>query len=138
MRTFIAKHQKSGLKITFKYDFNGVLRILEFDGEWTEDKVVKIITKIPATVTVMSSDIKRQRPESAWIFAEVTDISFDAFYKRYPKKVGRKADTEKAWNKLNEADRMEAILYIPELIKLKADGTAFPYPATYLNNKYWK
>ena len=33
---------------------------------------------------------------------------------------------------------MEAILFIPELIKLKGDGTALPYPPTYLNKKYWK
>ena len=42
------------------------------------------------------------------------------------------------YNKLSDADKMEAILYIADLIKLKNDGTAFPYPATYLNQKYWK
>lgn len=138
MRTFITKHQKSGLKITFKYDLNGVLRILEFDGEWEADKVSKIIAKIPTELQIILEDIRKQKPENPWIFAELTDLSFEAFYKRYPKKVGRKEQTEKMYNKLNEADKMEAILYISELIKLKSDGTAFPYPATYLNQKHWK
>lgn len=138
MRTFIAKNQKTGLKITFKYDLNGVLRQLEFDGDWVPELVQKIITKIPVRTEVILSDIAKQKPENAWIFAELTDLSFEAFYKRYPKKVGRKEQTEKMYNKLSEADKMVAILYISELIKLKADGTAFPYPATYLNQKYWK
>ena len=138
MRIFIAKNQKTGLKITFKYDLNGVLRHLEFDGDWVPELVQKIITKIPVRTEVILSDIAKQKPENAWIFAELTDLSFEAFYKRYPKKVGRKEQTEKMYNKLSEADKMEAILYISELIKLKADGTAFPYPATYLNQKYWK
>lgn len=138
MRIFIAKNQKTGLKITFKYDLNGVLRQLEFDGDWVPELVQKIITKIPVRTEVILSDIAKQKPENAWLFAELTDLSFEAFYKRYPKKVGRKEQTEKMYNKLSEADKMEAILYISELIKLKADGTAFPYPATYLNQKYWK
>lgn len=138
MRTFITKHQKSGLKITLKYDLKGVLRILEFDGDWEADKVQNIISKIPTELQTILADIQKQKPENKWLFAELTDLSFEAFYKRYPKKVGRKEQTEKMYNKLNEADKMEAILYISELIKLKADGTAFPYPATYLNQKYWK
>lgn len=138
MRTFVAKNQKTGLKITFKYDLNGILRQLEFDGDWVPELVQKIINKIPVQVEAILADIAKQKPENAWLFAELTDLSFEAFYKRYPKKVGRKEQTEKMYNKLSEADKMEAILYISELIKLKADGTAFPYPATYLNQKYWK
>ena len=93
---------------------------------------------IPVELETILVDIQNQKPTSRWIFNEVTDISFEAFYKRYPKKVGRKEQTEKMYNKLSDADKMEAMLYIAELIKLKSDGTAFPYPATYLNQKYWK
>jgi len=138
MRIFISKHQVSGLKIIFKYDFNGVMRSLEFDGEWTADQVQKITAKIPLNSEQILTDIANQKPDSKWIFSEVTDITFLAFYKRYPKKVGRKEQTEKIYNKLSDADKMDAILYITELIKLKSDGTAFPYPATYLNQKHWR
>jgi hypothetical protein len=138
MRTFITKHQESGLKITFQYDAKGVLKILEFDGEWCSTQVEKLIKMIPVELETILVDMKNQKPTSRWIFNEVTDISFSAFYKSYPKKVGRKEQTEKMYNKLSDADKMEAILYIADLIKLKSDGTAFPYPATYLNQKYWK
>jgi hypothetical protein len=138
MRTFIAKNQKTGLKMTFKYNLNGVLQILEFDGDWSVERIEKVKTIFPASTEKMLFEIKNQKPESPWNFAEVTDLSFDAFYRRYPKKVGRRADTEKAYNKLSDADKMEAILFIDALIKLKSDGTAFPYPATYINKKYWK
>lgn len=138
MRTFIAKHQKTGLKITFKYSLNGVLSVLEFEGEWNSDKVTKIIINTPSSTDDMLDKIKNQELKSGWIFAELSDVSFENFYRTYPRKVGPKEATEKAWNKLGNVDKMEAILFIPELVKLKADGTAFPYPASYLNKKYWK
>lgn len=139
MRTFITKHHGAGLKVMFKYDLNGVLRVLEFEGDWSSTQVQKIMTRIPADLQTIFADLQNQTLEKgSWVFSEITVVSFDAFYNQYPKKVGRKEDTLKAWNKLKEVEKMEAILYIPELIKLKSDGTAFPYPATYLNKKLWK
>ena len=47
MRSFITKHYESGLKVTFKYDLNGVLRFLEFEGEnWNAEKVKYIMQKM--------------------------------------------------------------------------------------------
>ena len=138
MRSFLAIGKKTGLRIVFKYDLNGVLRELVFDGDWVPELVQKIINKIPVQVATILEDIRKQKLDNPWLFAEITDLSFEAFYKRYPKKVGRKEQTERMYNKLSDADKMEAILYIADLIKLKNDGTAFPYPATYLNQKYWK
>ena len=138
MRIFIAKHFKTGLKVTFQYDFNEILRIVEFEGEWSPKKQNEVLTKVETTTPQMLEKIKKHNLTSGWIFTEITDISFATFYNRYPKKVGRKEQTEKAYKKLSDVEKMEAILYISELIKLKNDGTAFPYPATYLNQKYWK
>ena len=138
MRTFIAKNFKTGLKITFKYNLKGVLQILEFDGDWSVDKVEKMKMIFPSSLEKMQFEIKNQKPGMAWIFAEVTEVTFEAFYKAYPRSVGRKEQTLKMWNKLGSTDQLEAILYIEELKKLKNDGTALPYPATYLNQKHWK
>ena len=138
MRTFIAKHHKTQLKVTFQYDFNEVLRILEFEGDWDDSKIANVLKNATTSATLMLEKIKSQDLKSGWIFAELSDISFANFYKLYPRKVGPKELTEKSWNKLGKVDKMEAILFIPELIKLKGDGTAFPYPAAYLNKKYWK
>lgn len=138
MRTFIAKHQKTGLKITFKFDLNGVLSIVEFEGDWETEKVRKVMANVTASTEEMQQKIINQDLKSGWIFAELSDVSFENFYRQFPRKVGPKEVTEKAWNKLGNVDKMEAILFIPELVKLKSDGTAFPYPASYLNKKYWK
>lgn len=139
MRIFITKHHGTGLKVIFKYDLNGVLRLLEFEGEWNPVQVKKIMQRIPADLETILTDLKTQTLEKgSWFFQEITIVSFEEFYKKYPKKVGRKEDTKKAWDKLTGSDPLDAILYIPELIKLKNDGTAFPYPATYLNKKLWR
>lgn len=138
MRTFIAKHQKTGLKITFKYGLNGVLNVLEFEGNWESEKVRKVMNNVTASTDEMLQKMQNPDMKTGWIFAELSDVSFENFYKQFPRKVGPKEVTEKAWNKLSNVDKMEAILFIPELVKLKADGTAFPYPATYLNKKYWR
>ena len=137
MRLFIAKNQKNGLKITFQYNLNGVLSSLEFEGDWTIEQIEKVKMIFPSGTEKMLFEIQNQKLDKPWIFAELTDISFQAFYKRYPRHVGRKAETEKLYNKLGDVDKMEAILYIPALIKVKSDGTAFPYPTTYLRNKQW-
>ena len=138
MRTFIAKHQNTGLKITFKYHLNGVLASLQFEGEWESGKIHKVLPNMPSDIYDMKEKVTNQDLKSGWIFAELNDLSFTAFYQEYPRKVGPKAAAEKAWNKLGATDQLEAILHIPELVKLKSDGTAFPYPASYLNKKYWK
>lgn len=138
MRTFIAKNFKTGLKITFQYALSGTLKILEFEGDWNEEKIDIMKTKFPASIDKMLAEMKNQRPGMKWIFSEVTEVTFDAFYKAYPRSVGRKEQTLKMWNKLGATDQLEAILYIEELKRQKSDGTAYPYPATYLNQKYWK
>lgn len=139
MRTFIAKHHKTQLKVTFQYDITEILRVVEFEGDWTADKIAKVLANATTTTAEMLKRLQVQDLKKGWIYAELSDISFANFYQQYPRKVGPKETTEKAWNKLGKVDKMEAILFLPELIKLKeSDGTAFPYPPSYLNKKYWK
>ncbi|MEG0760791.1 hypothetical protein [Chryseobacterium sp.] len=139
MREFLTKNHALGLKVVFKFDLNGVLRVLEFEGEWSSVQVKKIMQRIPADLETILADMQNQTLEKgSWVFQEITVVSFEEFYKKYPKKIGRKEETQRAWDKLKGTDPLEAILYIPELIKLKNDGTAFPYPATYLNKKLWR
>lgn len=138
MRIFIAKHHKTQLKVTFKYDLNELLRVVEFEGDWDVLKIGNVLNNATTSTALMLEKIKKQDLKSGWIFAELSDVTFAYFYKNYPRKVGPKELTEKQYSKLSNVEKMEAILFIPELIKLKGDGTAFPYPATYLKQKYWK
>ena len=68
MRSFLAIGKKTGLRIVFKYDLNGVLRSVEFDGKWTDDLIERIKVKIPVNVQYCISQIKEQKPNSQWIF----------------------------------------------------------------------
>lgn len=139
MRTFLAIGRKAGLRIVFKYDLNGVLRSVEFDGAWTDELVERIKVKIPANVMYCISQIKEQKHGSQWIFKELTDLTFDAFYKQYPNKLGKKKEAQKTWDKMSEAERMDAMLYLGEYLPKKAkEGTNIPYASSYLNGKYWE
>ncbi|GAA5096806.1 hypothetical protein GCM10023210_31060 [Chryseobacterium ginsengisoli] len=138
MRQFVAKNFKTGLTITFEYNYTDILQVLKFEGDWTEKQIEIMKIRFPASLEKMQEEMTGSNQSSAWIFAEITDISFDAFYKKYPRSIGRRELTEKAYNKLSDTDKLNAILGIEVLIKIKNDGTAFPYPATYLNQKQWK
>lgn len=139
MRTFLAIGRKSGLRLVLKYDLNGVLRAVEFDGNWTDILVERIKTVLPANVQYCISQIKEQKPNSQWIFKELTEVSFDAFYKSYPNKLGKKDLAKKTWDKMTDAARMDAILYLEEYLPLKRkEGTNIPYASSYLNGKYWE
>lgn len=139
MRTFLAIGRKAGLRIVFKYDLNGVLRNVEFDGNWTDELIERIKIKIPSNVMYCLSQIKEQSPLSQWIFKEQTDLSFDGFYKRYPNKLGKKKEAQSKWDKMSDAERMDAMLYLDEYLPLKRkEGTNIPYASSYLNGKYWE
>ncbi len=60
MRTFIAKHHKTQLKVTFQYDFNEVLRILEFEGDWDDSKIANVLKNATTSATLMLEKIKSQ------------------------------------------------------------------------------
>lgn len=67
-------------------------------------------------------------------------ITFDDFYKAYPRRVARK-DAEKAWGKIDPSLHNRII----EAIKLakktddwrKEGGKFIPYPASYLRGERW-
>ena len=69
--------------------------------------------------------------------------NFEAFYKAYPKKVG-KANVEKWFNKNNPDEKLFKLMMNKlELFKrspdwLKDNGQFIPYPSTWLNQKRWE
>lgn len=63
-------------------------------------------------------------------------MTFDQFYRQYPRKVARK-DAEKAWAKLSQDERAKAVEALPSHIRywdLKGtDKHYIPHPSTWLN-----
>ena len=68
-------------------------------------------------------------------------VEFSEWYKAYPKKMAR-ADGERAWAKMNEADREAAMAAVAAHVRSwEACGTErqyMPYPATWLNGRRWE
>lgn len=68
-------------------------------------------------------------------------VEFSEWYKAYPKKMAR-ADAERAWAKMNEADREAAMAAVAAHVRYwEACGTErqyMPYPATWLNGRRWE
>ena len=68
-----------------------------------------------------------------------TDVvpTFHEFYLAYNNKVGKK-DAESTWNKLPAHKKVMAFAFIKKYLdRKKKEGTALPYPQTYLNAEPW-
>lgn len=81
---------------------------------------------------------KEKRDNNKLSSLKKDDIEFDEFYKLYPLKKG-KLCAERAWKKLSEKDKKEAIEKLPAYIAdCVTNKRSFKYPATYLNQRTWE
>jgi|26BtaG_2_1085354.scaffolds.fasta_scaffold01717_16 hypothetical protein len=126
-------------EIVFEYNLKGFLRraSLEGVGGLTKPLFDWIWANLPTSLDKIE-DYKKKAGNFK-IDEVPVDLSFHRFWTEYGQKVGKKKMTENAWNKLPQKDKIAALLYIEKLRRTKrADGTAMPYPSTYLNQKYWE
>lgn len=140
MSDYVALHRQSDKKFNLKFDQFGVLKSISLEGErWTEEQVKWIFTSSQVPKTEIDCLRFMERKDLNFEFLEIPkDLSFEYFWKTYGYKVGKIPATRKAWQALSDAEKIEALLYIPKLrMKKKIDNTAMPYPSTYLNGRYW-
>ena len=73
--------------------------------------------------------------------SEPKEISFDEFYKLYPRKISR-SNAEKSFKKLKKGDRFLAyegiIKYNKFWLENEVEPQYIPYPSTWLNQKRWE
>ncbi|AKK74458.1 hypothetical protein OK18_19195 [Chryseobacterium gallinarum] len=67
--------------MTFKYGLNSVLKSMEFDGDWLVEGIERVKMIFPSSTEKMLTEMQNQKQDSKWIFAELTEVSFEAFYK---------------------------------------------------------
>jgi hypothetical protein len=68
---------------------------------------------------------------------QVLNVTFDDFWKRYAYKEGKK-DTQKAWDRMTEAQRQMAFDYIARYKDAcMRDRKHLMYPASYLRAERW-
>ncbi len=137
-REYVAIHKKIDVKMYFTYD-QELLTKMELAGMAKQEQVKWAIRKAEnlSSEVEMWKAIENKRLD--FDYMEVPqDLSFAFFWNAYDYKKGKIPMTQKAWMKLTDAEKIEAIIYIPKLKEQKRiDTTAMPYPATYLNGRYW-
>jgi len=122
--------------ILFEYK-RGILCKLEVSADFsgTEEQLLWLLSK---TKLKEESVEKWQQYKDITMSRVLDDLTFEAFYKRYPNKAGKKTMAMNRWKLMSDDERIRAMAYIDELVKQKKeDGTAMPYASTYLNQKYW-
>ncbi|WP_312399540.1 hypothetical protein [Chryseobacterium sp.] len=140
MTKYVALHKHSDKKFHITFDSFGVLNSILLEGErWTEEQVNWIFksSRVPKTeVTCMQFAENR---DLDFDYMEIPkDLSFEYFWNTFAYKKGKISVAQKAWKALSASEKIEALLYIPKLkMQKQIDKTAMPYPATYLNGKYW-
>jgi hypothetical protein len=65
------------------------------------------------------------------------DISFEAFWDAYDKKVGKKEKISRKWEKRKKADRLKIMSYIEAYKQANPDKKYRKNPETFLNNESW-
>jgi len=69
--------------------------------------------------------------------ADLITPDFKDWYAKYPKKMARK-DAEKAWKRLDDQEKLEAMMDDLDSRYGHIDKQFIPYPATYLRGARWE
>lgn len=139
LTTYRAKGKELGLVFLFKYDLNGNLREFKIEeGDLNAAQMKWLFSgNFPAHESIMGSVWMKEEKYKKVFQVEkfIADISFEAFWKLWDLKV-KKEHSEKAWNKLKEADKIKCFLnhkkYQEHLIRT---GQAKAHLVTWLNQK---
>lgn len=139
LSTYRAKGKTIGLVFLFKYCLNGHLREFKIEeGELNHDQVNWLFSaNFPATENMMAT-IWMKNPKYKKVFDVEkfnADVSFESFWKLWDLKI-KKEHSEKAWNKLKEADKIKCFLIHKKYEDhLKKTGQAKAHLVTWINQK---
>lgn len=137
--TYRARGKEIGLTFLFKYSLNGDLKAFEIAEGVLDDKQMSWLfsPRFPATERLIKNNwINNVELRTKFeLTVSPADVSFEAFWKLYNLKVKREA-SEKAWNRLSEADKIKCFLALPRYeANLKLTGQAKAHLVTWINQK---
>lgn len=147
--TYIIKSKLNGYIWRFKYHLNGAFISFEIlEGQLTAKQVLWLFggknakdefqeAKFPIlekTIKVWEQKLK----DNFEITIELPDLTFEGLWNLYGNKV-KKFESEKAFNKLKEADRIKYFLATPGYLKyLQKKTTAPAHLSTFINKRYFE
>jgi hypothetical protein len=134
MRKFVITSSKNNVQCVLTYNKEGILQAFEMLGEFNLEQLTWAQKRVPQKAEVLEHLKKQGVPISELL----EDLSFETFWSKYSYKV-KKARAEKIWNKMNDKDKLLAILGVFRYDRhLSKTGEAKAHPATYLQDKRWE
>lgn len=136
--TYTVTGKNSEVVWFFKYDLNGLLREFRLDEGTLDEKQIQWLfhkDRFPYLEKTIKgwNSIKNLNVEVG-----TPNLTFDTFFNAYNHKV-KKVVSEKAWSRLSQKDRIEAIKGIKAYDNgIQRKGIAKAHPSTYLNQRYWE
>lgn len=125
----------TSVSVVFEFDLNGFLIMFKLTGNFNDQQHRWLLINIPTRQEMIKHfDGKLFRVKEVPI-----DLSFDAFWKAYNYKVGKKVMAENLWKRMSEEERIKAMTYIARYDQeIRQSGVQKAYPTTYLNQKYYE
>lgn len=117
MKHFILTSPQFTGSVTYKYCDAGYLIYFSYDATMRDDQREHVLVKMPLTLAGFNEVIGKSK--TAKIEEVPEDISFDAFWEAYGKKINRKR-SEPLYNKLSDADKMLCMRCLPQYDKYLA------------------
>lgn len=109
MRTYILTSLNTQGQIEFAFDEDDFLIGYKYEAIMTEAQRIGILRKMPLTRAALE-DLEKLSPNII-ITERDQDLSFDAFWNAYDKKINRKR-CEPLWAKLKDADKVACLASI--------------------------
>lgn len=122
--------------VEFGYDASGLLVHYLVEAELTNQQLAYLLSKFPFEEKAVLA--MRDLPNTnLTVKALDQDLSFEAFWKRYSKKI-HPHRCEPLWKKMSDAVRALALAAIdPYMAYLSRTGVAQASPENYIKKKYW-
>ncbi len=139
LTTYRAKGKTLGLVFLFKYHLNGDFKLFELvEGTMNDDQINWLFSgKFPSREEMITKQwMKLEKFRKVFVIEKsAADLSFNALWELYDHKV-KKVESEKVFNKLNEADIIKLFISIPGyMIYLNRKRTAKMMLATFINQR---
>jgi hypothetical protein len=121
--------------VIFGFDAEGLLKFYENDSEMNQKQSAWLLDNFPFSL----QHLKEVQGKIKGKLEEIpADLSFDAFWNKYRKKVNRKR-SEPLWRKMSDSERMLCLMSINSYDNyLKRTGRAKLDPENYLKKYSWE
>ena len=135
MITLIMTSPKMPGSITFTYNEDGFISLLNISDTLQECQYLWLLQNLPVNIKDINTLVKKV-PDAKFIEKKL-EVTFDMFWNRYnDKQRSSKLKTERLWAKMTPVNQTRAYLFIPRYNTLR--GTAEKkYATTYLSDELW-